>query len=334
MAKQQFMRQLLSGLQSSYLRGQQEFYDKQAEERQYNRDLETAQVAAELEQAKLQEAAKLYKEEGSKINKLLSGKLTEEEENQIYSTLTDEGIDRATNLVSLKNKGNRYLQAGKNIYEVVGGVLNPEPIVTAPTYRKSIGTKYGKHYQTGQVGWAVGYDDGTSEFYPAPLAPGSGLTGDEDDIPNILELDPIKFKKTLDPFTRSKNDIIKMKQEYRQLIYDSNNERPDLIEKINTMTWNNEQTLYAMMPKQTKEIVNYMYNLWQANADDNNITLKQLVSYNQENLLNDFAERMLKLKKENKITSQEYRLLSLWSKFKFGYIIKSEEDVKEKATIR
>lgn len=339
MAKQQFLRQLLSGLQSGYARSEQAFYDRDAAETEFANEQEAARIKQGIEDQKLAEEQKIYNKESAIINTLLSGKsdgrkLTDQEKLNWQTDLSEEGLDRYEQLSKLQKKGNKYLQSGKYIYEVVDGILNPDPvnkIPEEPAKAKRVGTKYGIVEETGKPGMTLFYEDGTTKTIPSPLKDNKTTNG-KGEVELITDYDPVKFKKFMDPFSRSKNRLVDLQKEYRESYVEE--DRKQLRDEINEIAFDNEQTLLFAMPNDTKKYVQDFYDIMRENAAALNMSMEDLQNYNQEDLQKEFVSRMLEKKQKGEITSEQYRLLALWSKFKFGYLIESIENAKrEKSNI-
>ena len=332
MSTQNFYRNLLSGLKSSYIQSQNAANQRSLIEGKQARDQQTAEIyqqldanrqriASEREQQKQAQAFADYQKEGTKVNALLSGQinghtLTDEQLNRIYSSLDKGGLDRLAKIKNIQRSGNRYITAGQNVYEVKNGVLNPEPIIkTGP--RKAVSTRYGLNPDTGTYGWATLYNDKTTSYTPAPVNPYYKGKGPPK---KITDYDPAKLRKALTPYLKDRDKILTLQRKYATINTDYHKIKPGIREENNAIASNNEQTLYNLIPEETRQYIDRYYNLMKSYAAKQGITLEKLLGKDQGKLKGDFMGKMKALVDAKVISKVEYRLLSLWAKFRFGFI--------------
>lgn len=330
MASQQFVKQLLSGFQTGYRQSAQSTFDRLADERDFQQAQEAARLERQLEEQQELEAAQEFETQNTIISGLLDPNLTPEARVRETLKLSEEGLKRFGNLRKQLDPKKEYRNVGGNLYEIVDGVLQPEPLIEKPKEPetpKYMRSQFGTHRDTGQYGLSVFKSDGSTEFIPSPLKEGS-TPGAKGKVESIFDYDPIKFNRTLNPFTNQSSKIGDLKTKYRGIRFDRTGQKPTLRNQINTIAFNNEQALYSIMPEDTKQHVNNYYQVMRDNAKENNITLKEMVTFNQEDLKQDFVNDLIEKKKNKEITNEQLRVLSLWAKFKFGYLIESMEDAK------
>ena len=210
----------------------------------------------------------------------------------------------------------QFRNVGGNLYSVdAQGNLSPEPVITREP--KKLSSKYGYNNQGKYVLKEI-YDDGTVKEIDPGLR---GPTRDNKGVPdNIFEYDPVKFNKTLNPIFNQINKIENLKGKYADAGILEQTKKKSIKNQINNIAGNEEQTLYSLMPKKTRAKVNDFYTELKGIAKKNKTDLDTITRFNQDALRKQFINKMVELKRNKKITDEELRVLSLWAKFKFGFL--------------
>ncbi len=326
MGKQQFLKNLISGVQSSFLQSQRNFFNQENQDKRIaaNKEISQAKLNAKaaIQQQKIDAEAKKQMQldaERPIIGQLLSGTLKRPEATKTYLNLSPEGRKLADAGKHFNSKP-QFRNVGGNLYSVdAQGNLSTEPVIARESKIMSIVKGYNKN---GEYVLKVYKDNGED---PIEMETGLRPTKSKDkNKSTAFNYDANKFDKVLNPHFNRLNEIESLKQQSAK----ANIFGGDILgtgtkfidNKIKNIVNNERQTVYnLMLPKAQAKVNNFISQI-EKKAKENNED-PNIYMFKKSNFLKQkFIEKITQQKIKGEISLEDLRVLSLWARFNFDYL--------------